>query len=206
VTNGDTEMITLLLDRKANINARDGDGYAPLALAAARNKIKVVKLLSSRGADLEAQIPGGYTPLFVAIGEGKFAAAKALIDAGAKANVVEGPQHFTLLMAVATQRPPERRITQVTQGIGPVDIAQELVTRGAQVNAVSATGVTALMIAAARDNSAMIGVLMRAGARPEMKSNEGQTALDIATQNGNDSAARTLQLFQRNSASTLGSN
>jgi quinoprotein dehydrogenase-associated probable ABC transporter substrate-binding protein len=206
VTNGDTEMVTLLLDRKANINAHDEDGYTPLALAAARNKTKVIKLLTSRGAELEAQIPGGYTPLFVAIGEGKFAAAKALMDAGAKANVVEGPQHFTLLMAVATQRPPERRIIQVTQGVGPVDVAQDLITRGADVNAVSSKGVTALMIAAARDNSALIGVLMRAGARADIKSAEGQTALDIATQNGNDAAVRTLQLLQRSGESRQGSN
>jgi len=199
-TNGDSEMVALLLDRKAHIDERDSDGYTPLALAAARNKIKVIKLLAARGADLEAEIPGGYTPLFVAIGEGKFAAAKTLMDAGANAKVAEGPQHFTLLMAVATQRPPERRIIQVTQGVGPVDIAQELVTRGADVNAVSTKGVTALMIAAARDNSALIGVLMRAGARAEMKSEEGQTALDIASQNGNDAAARTLQLFQSSGA------
>jgi quinoprotein dehydrogenase-associated probable ABC transporter substrate-binding protein len=205
VTNGDIEMVTLLLDRKADINARDGDGYPPLALAAARNKTQVVKLLTMRGADLEEPIPGGYTPLFVAIGEGKYAAANALIDAGAKTAVAEGPQHFTLLMALATERPPERRITQVTQGIGPVDIAQILVARGAPVNAVSTKGVTALMVAAAHDNSAMIGVLMRAGANADVKSEEGQTALDIASQNGNDSATRTLQLFQRSGDSAQGS-
>jgi quinoprotein dehydrogenase-associated probable ABC transporter substrate-binding protein len=195
VTNGDTEMITLLLDRKADINEPDGDGYPPITLAAARNKVKVIKLLAARGANLEAAIPGGYTPLFVAIGEGKYAAAKELMDAGAQAKVAEGPQHYTLLMAVATEKPAERRIIQVTQGVGPVDIAQELVTRGVDANAVSARGVTALMVAAAHDNSAIIGVLMRAGARAEITSADGQTALDIALQNGNDSAARTLQLF-----------
>jgi quinoprotein dehydrogenase-associated probable ABC transporter substrate-binding protein len=205
-TNGDTEMITLLLDRKADINAPDGDGYPPIALAAARNKVNVIKLLAARGANLEAAIPGGYTPLFVAIGEGKFAAAKVLIDAGAQCKVVEGPQHFTLLMAVATERPPERRIVQVTQGVGPVDIAQELVKRGIDANAVSTQGVTALMIAAARDNSAMIGVLMRAGARADITSAEGQTALDIALQNGNDGAARTLQLFAGSGGSQRPSN
>jgi quinoprotein dehydrogenase-associated probable ABC transporter substrate-binding protein len=196
VANGDTEMIGVLLDKKANINLQDTDGYTPLALAAARNKTKVIQLLASRGADLEAQIPGGYTSLFIAIGEGKYAAAKALMDVGAKCNVTEGPQHYTLLMAVATEKPPERRIIQVSQQFGPVDIAQELVKRGADVNAVSAKGVTALMVAAAHDNSALIGVLMGAGARDEIKSDEGQTALDIAMQNGNDSAARTLQLYQ----------
>jgi quinoprotein dehydrogenase-associated probable ABC transporter substrate-binding protein len=204
VTNDDEEMMTLLLNRKADVNERDGDGYPPLSLAAARNKVKAITLLIARGADLEATIPGGYTPLFTAVAEGKFAAAKALIDAGAKTDVAEGSQHFTLLMAIATQKPPERRITQVTEVIGPVEVAQEIIARKADVNAVSTKGLTALMVAASRDNSAMIGVLMRAGARPEMKSGEGQTALDIATQNGNDSAVRTLQLFERTVSSTQG--
>lgn len=204
VINSDNEMIELLLKHHARIDEPDSDGYTPLALAAARNKTRAIKLLTSRGANVEAQIPGGYTPLFIAIGQGKLAAAKALIDAGAKCDVVEGPQHFTLLMAVATQRPPERRIIQVMQGIGPVELAQELVGHKADVNAASTLGVTALMIAAAHDNAPMIGVLMRAGARVDVRSQEGQTALDIAKQNGNDSAIRTLQLFQSSAGVTGG--
>lgn len=98
-------------------------------------------------------------------------------------------------MAVATQRPPERRLVQVMQVVGPVDLAQELVKHKADVNATSTKGVTALMIAAAHDNAPMIGVLMRAGARIDTRSQEGQTALDIAAQNGNDSATRTLNLL-----------
>lgn len=196
VTNSDNEMIELLLAHKARIDEPDSDGYTPLALAAARNKTRAVKLLTTRGADVEARISGGYTPLFIAIGQGKLAAAKALIDAGAKCDVVEGPQHFTLLMAIATQLPPERRAVQVMQGIGPVEIAQELVGHKASVNAASTLGVTALMIAAAHDNAPMIGVLIRAGAQTDVRSKEGQTAFDIAKQNGNDSAIRTLQLFQ----------
>ena len=197
VVNSDLDMIAFLLDRKAHVDEPDHDGYTPLALAAARNKTKVIKLLTSRGANLESQIPGGYTPLFVAIGEGKLAAAKALIDAGAKCDVIEGPQRFTTLMAIATQKPPERRAIQVVQVVGPVELAQELIKHGADANAASSRGVTALMIAAAHDNAPMIGVLIRAGARADVKSQEGQTAMDIAQQNGSDSAARTLQLFER---------
>jgi len=52
------------------------------------------------------------------------------------------------------------------------------------------------MIAAAHDNAPVIGVLMRAGARADIRSDEGQTALEIAQQNGNDGAARLLQLLQ----------
>ena len=197
VNNGDNPMITLLLDHHANINVHDRDGFTPLSLAAAWNRTPAVVLLASRGANLEDPIPGGYSPLFVAVGGGKFAAAKALMDAGAKVDIVEGPQSLTLLMAVATQKLPERRIVQVMSKIGPTDIAQELIRRGVDVNAVSSKGVSALMIAAARDNAPIIGLLAQANARLDNKSAEGQTALDIAKQNGNDSAVRALQLFQK---------
>jgi quinoprotein dehydrogenase-associated probable ABC transporter substrate-binding protein len=206
VVNSDNELITLLLEHKARIDEPDRDGYTPLALAAARNKTSTIKLLTAHGANVEATISGGYTPLFIAIGQGKLAAAKALIDAGAKCDVVEGPQHFTTLMAIATQKPPERRIIQVLQVVGPVELAQELIKHGANASAATTKGVTALMIAAAHDNAPMIGVLMRAGAQADVKSQEGQTALDIANQNGNDSATRTLQLFQASNGTSSGSN
>ncbi|HUN92788.1 MAG TPA: quinoprotein dehydrogenase-associated putative ABC transporter substrate-binding protein [Burkholderiaceae bacterium] len=194
VTNGDPEMIAALLDGHATIDFRDRDGYTPLALAAVRNKPSVIRLLAKRGADVEARIPTGYTPLFIAIGEGKLAAAKALMDVGARCNVAGGRRKLTPLMAAATQKVPEKRILQLAQMVSPIEVAQELLKRGADANAVNADGVTALMIAAARDNAPMIGVLVQSGARADAKSATGQTALDIARENGNDAAARMLQL------------
>jgi len=196
VINGDDELIKLLLKRGARIDAKDTDGYTPLALAAARNKVRAVRLLVAAGAGLETAIPGGYTPLFIAVAQGKLAAAQALIGLGARCDVLQGPQHLTLLMAIATQRPPERRIIQVMQKVEPIEIAQELIKHGADANAVTIHGVSALMIAAAHDNAPVIGVLMSAGARADIRSDEGQTALEIAQQNGNDSAVRILQLLQ----------
>jgi quinoprotein dehydrogenase-associated probable ABC transporter substrate-binding protein len=195
VINGDVEMIGALLDRHADINEADTDGYTPLALAAARNKTSAIKLLLARGAAIEAPIPGGYTPVFVAVAQGKLSAAKVLIEAGAQCKGGFGPQQLTLLMAVATQAPPERRLIQVLQKVGPVEIAEELIKHGADVNAVSSHGVTALMVAAAHDNAPIIGALTHAGAKIDTKSAEGQTALDIAVQNGNEAAIRMLKLM-----------
>ena len=196
VINGDTEMMAFLIAHGAAVNEPDSDGYSPLALAAARNKAGAIKLLIARGANVEAPISGGYTPLFIATAEGKLAGAAVLIDAGANCRGSYGPQQLTLLMAVATQNPPERRLTQVMQKVGPVQLAEQLIAHGAEVNATSARGVTALMIAAAHDNAAMIGALGRAGARIDMKSADGQTAADIAVQNGSEAAARMLSLLR----------
>ena len=195
VINSDTEMMAFLLEHGASINEPDSDGYSALALAAARNKARAIKLLVAKGADIEAAIPGGYTPLFIATAEGKLTAAALLVDAGAKCRGGFGPQELTLLMAIATQKPPERRLIQVMQKVSPVQLAEQLIAHGAEVNAVSSHGVTALMVAAAHDNAPMIGVLGRAGARADMKSAEGQTAMDIAVQNGSESAARMLSLL-----------
>ena len=194
VINGDEEMIAFLLDHHANIDEPDSDGYSPLALAAARNKTAAIKLLVARGAKLEIEIPGGYTPLFIATAQGKLAAAQALIQAGAQCKGAFGPQHLTLLMAIATQKPPERRLVQVMQKVAPTDLAADLIRHGTEVNATTTLGVSALMIAAAHDNAPMIGVLAQAGADPALKSREGQTALEIAEQNGSEAAARVLKL------------
>jgi ankyrin repeat protein len=57
----------------------------------------------------------------------------------------------------------------LAEGIGPLDIARLIVSRGANVNAKSATGMTALMVAAVHDNPAMIGVLAQLRADPSAK-------------------------------------
>ena len=65
----------------------------------------------------------------------------------------------------------------------PIDLAKGLIERGANVNAQSARGVTALMVAAAHNSPPMIGLLMDAGADPEIKNKQGQTAGDVAKLN-----------------------
>ncbi len=76
------------------------------------------------------------------------------------------------------------------------DIATALVERGADLNASNAHGVTALMIASARGNIPMIGLLLEAGADPALKSDAGKTAIDIARENLNEDAVKSITLFQ----------
>ena len=78
-----------------------------------------------------------------------------------------------------------------------MDVARALLARKAKVNATDAEGVTALMIAAAHDNSPMIALLIQAGANPHLKSAAGETAREIAVKNDNLGAVRTLSLLVR---------
>lgn len=55
---GDTETVVRLLTKGADINGRDGQGYAPLHAAVWYNQTNVVPLLLQKGADVNAPVWG----------------------------------------------------------------------------------------------------------------------------------------------------
>jgi ankyrin repeat protein len=133
--------------------------------------------------------------LAYALANGRFAAAQALVGAGASVSMPVGPQKLTPLMITASQLPPENRAMALAEGVGPLDVTRLLVARGADVNAKSTTGMTALMVAAVHDNPAMIGVLVQLGADPSAKEAGGHTARELALVNGNEAAAQILSVL-----------
>jgi ankyrin repeat protein len=98
-------------------------------------------------------------------------------------------------MLIASQLSPQARTTHLAAGPTPVDIAEQLIDKGAGVDAKSAAGVTALMVAAGHNNAPMIGLLLGKGANPALKNNVGKTALDIAREARNEVAVSALQLL-----------
>jgi ankyrin repeat protein len=195
---GCIEMMRLLVSHGAKVDRRDGDGSTPLMGAVERNQAVAIKFLTAHGADVEQGAPRGFTPLSLAIEEQQFDAAYALIAAGADVNVPASKYRLTPLMVVASEPPPEANsLVRVLQEHGPMQIARALLAHKAKVNAADAEGVTALMIAAAHDNSPMIALLIQSGANPYLKSAAGETARDIAVKNDNLGAIRTLSLLVR---------
>src|SRR5690606_31803714 len=84
--NGRTEVVTYLLDRGANIEARSvGEGYTALHFAANRLQFEVGRLLVHRGADVRARDDAGYTVLHMLEPryEGSLEFAQFLVDDGA---------------------------------------------------------------------------------------------------------------------------
>ncbi len=104
-------------------------------------------------------------------------------------------------MLIASKLSPQGRVTHLASGPTPVEIAQELIDKGADVNAKSASGVTPLMIAAGHNNAPMIGLLLSKGAQPDAKNNLGKTALDIAREASNKVAMSALELLAGSPAS-----
>jgi quinoprotein dehydrogenase-associated probable ABC transporter substrate-binding protein len=191
----DMDVISELLDDGAKIEARDSDGWTALMRAAARDNVPAIQLLVARKAKIDATTSDGYTALAYALADGKFAAARALIDAGASVSMPVGPQKLTPLMITASQLPPENRQMALVEGVGPLDMARLLRTRGAAINAKSTAGMTALMVAAVHNNPAMIGILAQLGADLSAKEAGGRTARELARLNGNEAATQILNVL-----------
>lgn len=190
--NRDVQMMRLLLDHDADINKRDRSDLTPLHYAVLRNHVPSVEFLAENGADLAVKGYAGLTPLASAISEGMRWVAAALIRAGAPIDDCFGEGCLTALMVLATQDESHTRRDRVIGGPSVVDIAEQLVDRGADVNGTTSQGVTALMIAAGGDHINMLAFLLKAGANHQMKNDSGNTALDIAKLSGSQ---RSIQAF-----------
>jgi len=186
------KMIALLIELGADVNAGEP---TPLVAAVMRDHVPSVKVLLDHGADVEKPGEDGYRPLPLAIAEDKYESAKALMEAGAKVDEPSGDDGLTPLMIAAGQTSAAEGAMFVPGSTRPTDIAQGLIERGADVNAQSKSGVTALMIAAAHNNPPMIGILIDAGADPSLKNSLGQTAADVAERNGNLEAQQAIKVL-----------
>ncbi len=186
------KMIALLIELGADVNVGDP---TPLVAALMRDHVPSIKVLLEHGADTEKPGQEGFRPLPLAIAEDKYEAAKALMEAGADVNQPSGDEALTPLMVAAGQTSPAEGAMFVPGSARPTDIARGLLDRGADVNAQSKAGVTALMIAATHNNPPMIGMLIDAGADPTVKNKLGQTAADVAELNGNLEAQQAIKVL-----------
>jgi ankyrin repeat protein len=84
---GRLEVGRCLLDRGANINARDSDRHTPLIHAVIRRHVEFARMLLERGAEIDAQNNRGETALHFAIGRGYTQAVQLLLKHGPDVNV-----------------------------------------------------------------------------------------------------------------------
>jgi len=172
-------MARLLLDKGADVNARDMFGYTPL-LDASLGHEKLVTLLLSHGADVNGRNDYGETPLLCACGRGNTELARFFVDAGADVNVRSSFGYACLLLAC------ERKCAE---------LALLLIGRGADVDAQDNNGRTALHYACREGLSDVAMALMNKGADVNTKSKHGNSCLKSAKAMG--SAALVAELERR---------
>ena len=190
----DLDMMTLLIDRGADAAAPDSSGWTPLMSAAANCSMNGIRLMLSKGADVNAantfagEVKFGkiqlihLTPLMLAAPYCSADVMKALLDAGARINEKDLRQMTPLMLAVASENQDQA-------------VIRLLLASGADVNAKSNMGETALDWAKKFGNPRTIAALEAAGARPgepftppERKAVEPRTASQAA-----EAAVKLLQ-------------
>jgi ankyrin repeat protein len=160
----DIDTIRLILDAGADVNAADFAGFTPLLNAAANRNLDAIRLLLAKGADAKVRSGDGafqkvkagtialglWTPLTAAVSLASPELVKTLLDAGVGINVADVRGMTPLMLAVATDRQN-------------IDVIRLLIARGADVNAKSLAGETALDWALKTGGKPAIAAIKAAG-------------------------------------------
>ena len=192
---GHREIVQMLVKAGAKVNQKFFRGMTPLTSAANSGDITIVRELIAAGAKgTGAEL---HSPIF----QNRLDIVLELLAAGADVNYVE-PRIGTILEAAVQSENIEivkaiikagAKLDDVTSGRTPLifavckqklDLIELLLKAGADVDARDIYKCTALIEAAGRENSQIVARLLKAGANPKLKMENGNSAIDLAKSNG----------------------
>jgi len=146
---GDRDALRALVQKKADVNAPEGDGTTALHWASYRDDLESADLLLRAGAKVDAANDLGATPLWTASQNGSAAMVAKLLAAGANPNAALLAGETPVMVAARTGNP---------------DVVERLLAKGANPNARGARGQTPLMWAVAQKHPDVVKVLLAHGA------------------------------------------
>ena len=162
--NGFVEVVRILLEATAEVDATRHDGSTALFLAARNGNVPVVQSLLKAAAKVGATERDGITVL-MASNDGHEVVRSW--HQGGKSDGQDGPTS----LHVAAQN-------------GHLEVVSSLVEAAAEVNAKTQYGATALHLAAHNAHIEVLQSLLQANSDTDSTTHAGKTALHIASQNG----------------------
>lgn len=181
------ESVRLLLAKGADANAKMQNGQTALLEAAGGNERETVRLLLDHGGDPNAGDEQGLTPLMEAANSRNLDILEMLLARGARVQAMD--KGGATALTYAAQRNHSAPLVQVLirHGAPPrlIDalllddrnLAQRLLAAGADPNVHAPDGRTALMVAAAHAQAAIVKALLEKGAKVNVRDRSDRTAL-----------------------------
>jgi ankyrin repeat protein len=208
---GSLNIVTMLVDAGANINAPDG--WA-LQAAASEGHLDIVEYLLSKGANVNATTTHEDMPectaLQAAVEYGYGDIVELLLEHGANPDLGGGELHCPIIAAAHNNE--EDMLEALLKAKAKVDVEgeesstplinaakympqssmQSLLNAGADINLADKSGNTALMMAAYNGDSESVQTLLDHGADVLRSNNDGQNALQQALAGDDDDCIRII--------------
>ena len=210
------EIVTLLLESKADINAQDRTGKGPITLAAETGSADATLRLANAGASLTNRDSIGGTPLSWACGLGTAETVEILLNKGADATIIDVNGLSPLIWAAGIGKPESVAILlkrnpnldlNLKDGVtgdsalmravrsGKVESVRLLIEAKADVNSVNKQGYSPMQLAALSGSPDKVKLLIAAKADLNLKDATGRTALDLAQRRTDASGAEIASLL-----------
>jgi ankyrin repeat protein len=175
----DPQIIALILDKKALVNARNKEGDTSLHIAVRLNSAENGGLLLSRGADIFAPNARGENPIYLTFFPGK--------------DYPPGVREWMLVSGTAEARDGLGNTVLHYAAQWRLDAYIPLIVqKGASPAAANATGETPLFVAVKTDSASTVQALINAGSSTAERDSLGNTALHAAVRWNAPLAAEAL--------------
>ncbi|MDR2451345.1 MAG: ankyrin repeat domain-containing protein [Candidatus Accumulibacter sp.] len=175
IIRGDTDAAIALIHRGMDVNTVDRRGNTLLIQSIQRDLPGLFDFLMQRRARINLRNIHGETALSLAAYFGRANFARRLIDAGAEVNFFGWPP---LVYAACN---------------GHTEIVDMLISKGAEINAKTENGSTALFFASRFGHLETVRALLRHRADPTLVNDHDESALDWAMKTGNTDIADILR-------------
>ncbi|XP_005391507.1 PREDICTED: caskin-1 isoform X3 [Chinchilla lanigera] len=222
--NGNTELISLLLEAQAAVDIKDNKGMRPLHYAAWQGRKEPMKLVLKAGSAVNVPSDEGHIPLHLAAQHGHYDVSEMLlqhqsnpcmVDNSGKTpldlacefgrvGVVQLLLSSNMCAALLEPRPGDTTDPNGTSPLhlaaknGHIDIIRLLLQAGIDINRQTKSG-TALHEAALCGKTEVVRLLLDSGINAQVRNTYSQTALDIVHQFTTSQASKEIKQLLRGS-------
>ncbi|XP_067912624.1 caskin-1 isoform X5 [Heterodontus francisci] len=226
--NGNTELISLLIEAQATVDIKDNKAMRPLHYAAWQGKAEPMKMLLKAGSSLNSQSDEGQIPLHLAAQHGHYEVSEMLLQhqsnpcivdiAGktpldlacefGRVGVVQLLLSSNMCAALLEAKPGDITDPNGTSPLhlaaknGHIDIIRLLLQAGIDINRQTKAG-TALHEAALCGKTEVVRLLLESGINAHIRNTYNQTALDIVHQFTATQASKEIKQMLRDASAAL---